>query len=536
MKKIKKNYFLFFFVNKEYKKMDSLSYSKSKSKSKSPSIIVKKKRCPNGTRKNKKTGNCEPKNKTINNHQVNKRCPNGTRRNKKTGNCEENKRKQKTKEKEKEKSKTKTNTKEKENARRKIQHFMLRTTNKRKSHFLKSVCSDAGVCIAFGQETQKIKDYFGGFHDFQYVTGIKKIGKLSTNGYVLEIQYSKQDYNAHSILKNSLTSGSDNLAYEFFVGKYINKQIKRFPCFLETYDLFTRIPPEKQITDLQNQLIRITNKSKNDIFKISCNISGYLSLLIQHISNAQTLRDKLHYPDFIINDLLFALYQIYMPLMCLQNEFTHYDLHSDNVLLYEPVVGKYIQYHYFVDGNKITFKSKYIAKIIDYGRCFFYDTDSNNSKYIHQEICKEKDCKPDCGSDVGYAWLTSNGLNPGDYFINSSEVNISHDLRLLYDITIMQKYIPSGSLTQFPILKELLYKVEYGIGIRGDQNKPHGTIPNPDSGIPDKINNVQDAYIMLEELVKHSTIQKQNKDVYQHMTKLGDLYVYVDKPIRFVPV
>jgi len=61
-------------------------------------------RCPNGSRRNKKTGNCDKKNgasparartpsppknnrgKTTGNKQ--KRCPNGTRRNKKTGNCE----------------------------------------------------------------------------------------------------------------------------------------------------------------------------------------------------------------------------------------------------------------------------------------------------------------------------------------------------------------------------------------------------------------------------------------------------------------
>jgi hypothetical protein len=39
-------------------------------------------RCKNGTRKNKKTGKCEPIKKSV------KRCPNGTRRNKKTKNCE----------------------------------------------------------------------------------------------------------------------------------------------------------------------------------------------------------------------------------------------------------------------------------------------------------------------------------------------------------------------------------------------------------------------------------------------------------------
>jgi hypothetical protein len=67
---------------------------------------VKRKRCPNGTLRNKKTGNCDPKKnkKAIkmkklgpppkpsvlikNNTVKRKRCPNGTLRNKKTGNCE----------------------------------------------------------------------------------------------------------------------------------------------------------------------------------------------------------------------------------------------------------------------------------------------------------------------------------------------------------------------------------------------------------------------------------------------------------------
>ncbi len=47
-----------------------------------PSPIVPYKRCPNGTRRNKTTGKCEPKIVPY------KRCPNGTRRNKTTGKCE----------------------------------------------------------------------------------------------------------------------------------------------------------------------------------------------------------------------------------------------------------------------------------------------------------------------------------------------------------------------------------------------------------------------------------------------------------------
>jgi len=43
----------------------------------------KRSRCPNGTRKNNKTGTCQNKSKIQR-----KRCPNGTHKNKKTGNCE----------------------------------------------------------------------------------------------------------------------------------------------------------------------------------------------------------------------------------------------------------------------------------------------------------------------------------------------------------------------------------------------------------------------------------------------------------------
>ena len=63
---------------------------------------VKRKRCPNGTQRNKKTGNCETKGKKtklqkpgpkptrvdLKKTVKRKRCPNGTQRNKKTGNCE----------------------------------------------------------------------------------------------------------------------------------------------------------------------------------------------------------------------------------------------------------------------------------------------------------------------------------------------------------------------------------------------------------------------------------------------------------------
>ena len=48
-------------------------------------------RCPNGTRRNKKTGKCDHAKRELKKYEKQKkstRCPNGTRRNKKTGKCE----------------------------------------------------------------------------------------------------------------------------------------------------------------------------------------------------------------------------------------------------------------------------------------------------------------------------------------------------------------------------------------------------------------------------------------------------------------
>ena len=52
----------------------------TKPNTENPTITDKPKRCPNGSRRNKTTGNCDKI--TL------KRCPNGTRRNQKTGKCE----------------------------------------------------------------------------------------------------------------------------------------------------------------------------------------------------------------------------------------------------------------------------------------------------------------------------------------------------------------------------------------------------------------------------------------------------------------
>ena len=124
-------------------------------------------------------------------------------------------------------------------AQQKIKTFMLTNRDKIKSQFLKSVCSDSGVCIAFGTESNNIKKFFDNFITFQYVVPpIMRIGNVSNNGFINQISYEREGYKAYTILKSSLNKVSDNLLYEYLVGQYINKMTVIFPCFLETYGIY----------------------------------------------------------------------------------------------------------------------------------------------------------------------------------------------------------------------------------------------------------------------------------------------------------
>ena len=237
-----------------------------------------------------------------------------------------------------------------------IKRFMMRhDANKRRARFLNTICSDAGVCIAFGKESDKIKKHFGGFMDAKYMKPpIKRIGRVSANGFVNEITYENQGYTANAILKSSANDSADNLLFEYVVGKFLNKKTYFCPCFVETYAwlLYKNEAAWDHTKHTQNNSANIfvdaldvqqPSVNPSDL-ATACTNSKHVALLIQHIKNAQTISGQMK-PAFCRNELLYALYQLYMPLSLLANFFTHYDLHQGNVLLYEPVSGSYIDYH-----------------------------------------------------------------------------------------------------------------------------------------------------------------------------------------------
>lgn len=405
-----------------------------------------------------------------------------------------------------------------------------------KSQNLQAICSDSSVCIAFGKQSDDIKQFFDNYSTFKYLNGpLKRIGKVSVNGFVFELNYSRLNYNSYAVLKCASPPDPDNLYYEYLVGLYVNKLNKRFPCFVETYDCYL----------FANTITYQHFKANNNIdpeqmknafyptpvdYRSSCVYPTEVAILVQHVKNANTLFDMCKNKDFAKDELICALYQVYSALSYNKDTFTHYDLHGENVLIYEPKKGGYITYNYhFPAGEIVSFDSRYIAKIIDYGRCYFNDKEAKiDSLKIHKKVCNTPKCDPTCGIRKGYYWLRENPPNPASQ-IASAKNNISHDLRLINTI----KGVAHMSLT-LNLFTKLVY------------NHAHGTSELKASGLPSKVHNVEDAFNVINNIVKNQMsihVKKYSTLGYATtghtripMKKMGDLHVYIDgtdRPMKY---
>lgn len=423
------------------------------------------------------------------------------------------------------------------------------------------ICSDSGTCMAFGVETDKIKHWFNNFIDFKYASPtLKRIGEVSANGFVTQIEYKRDNYYSHAILKSSLKAHSDNLYYEYLVGKlFINKLTKIFPCFLETYGSYIYNDEnswegikniKKGTSSKKYDLTKIMHFNKNidaTTLNLSCEYSQDFSILIENIKDAKSLHSYLSNTSFLTQELGTILYQIYMPLSYLSNSFTHYDLHDENVLIYKPFgekSNKYITFHYHLSKNKIiTFKSKYMVKIIDYGRSFFHKDKYMNSYELYQSLCEEPNCNKEdtgeCGNDVGFGFLDNPTGTPDNHFITPIQKNISHDLRLLKMVyknlkknreTIALKLKEKSHLELDPfkelytIIENVVYDYEYGT--------PEITV----SGLNTKIHNIQDGYKTIEGVIHSQNSKNLNDTVYNDDSlNGGDLHIYTNKQMKYIP-
>lgn len=458
-----------------------------------------------------------------------------------------------------------------------IQKFMTNTTFKRRAEFLKAHCTDSGACYAFGIMRKKIFDFFEGFTGFEFVVPpIRAIGNPSSNGFVKSIRYERKGYTANAVLKSSTKASADNLAYEFAVGCYLNKMGNQYPCFVQTYGIYyyrdealwehardtRKINSNilKNSLKLYRKLSTYTGDIDDVINEGVCEGSKYCAILIQHMANVSSIGDVFKHGSqfdinhFILTDLLHILYQVYMPLAMMTDTFTHYDLHHNNVMLYEPVPNTYIQYHYYVDGVIVSFKSNYLVKTIDYGRAFYKDPDNakNTSTTVMKEVCKIPDCNEGqeiCGDRSGFRYLTNDSI-PETHYMSSSVKNPSSDLRLIHILATShnvggtmfdtqayeQHGFDSDAISDiFEPVMDLMENTNYAIGIDPADGTAFGTRPIPHQGYPSRINNVRDAEKFIRNaILTNKPMRDYNEVMYENMTKLGDLHVYSDgRTMRF---
>ena len=433
--------------------------------------------------------------------------------------------------------------------------------DKIKEHKMKFICSDAGVCLAFGKYSDIIKEYFDNFTSFKYVdidTPIKLISSDSTNGLIYEIKYKHDEYISYAILKSTkdIKNYPDNLMYEYNVGLFVNCLNKIYPCFIETYGLYTLKDTYKRIYhDLDLSLSDSDFNLNTDLeqinsidYNIGCENYQYLSILIQHLKDVKSL-PEIYNDDFINNELIQTLFQIYIPLYIVRDYFTHYDLHNGNVLIYEPKENHYIEFHYHFkkydeilklggDDVIISFKSRYMSKIIDYGRSYFNysktffskfkEADDSNSLKVNEQICNADKCNcintkntKCCGRDHGLNFLNleKNTTN----YVTSRKKNISHDLLLINNF---KKHKIWERNSKFDWVKSLVY------------DKDTGTSELPMSNIYNWILNIKDLAKILISMLNNIEFKEENDKLYLTKTKLGDLHIYVNelKPMEYIPV
>ncbi len=477
--------------------------------------------------------------------------------------------------------------------------FRGRLNIKIRPHFLSKVCPDSSECIMIGKNKDITYKFFDGFKNLKYLHEYEVINS-GDNGSIFKIDFMKNGYHSYGAIKiaspiNSsvvdpingpikinrdfykdetlssfyLTS-PDNMIYEYLVGLYLNQYIQYLPNFLETYQLlqFNDFDTYKnillQIHDKQNtKPVSIMELKKhliplkyenvlNDLDELKYMIdrgceshtfgidtlrkSYTYTLMTQYVKNPITLRSLLSNHDFNNYHLIYILFQIYFTLSKLNEKFVHYDLHDRNVLLYEPYPDGYIEYFYHVDNQIIQFKSKYIVKIIDYGRSYMGIHTKQIKEHILTSSLKCYDYHADQNGyyDVeqsGYYVAQQSGYNIFDifdeFFIDYNQPNVSHDLRLMSFLKLYYTFDDNKG----KIILDILSKVQYNVGIPG-LPQYFGTEPNPNPGYPTVINNVTDAFESLKDGIIQSLTDGQND--MGPLTKRAEMHVYgLDRPYEF---
>lgn len=430
----------------------------------------------------------------------------------------------------------------------KVKKFVSSLTEK--IPYIKSICGDVGICLSLNQSYEAIMAMFNNFQNFDLLENSPKLLSAGANGIVRLLKYKReegtQSFYSYGVFKSPVATKKypDNLLYEYEVGtRCVNYLCRYLPIFTQTYGAYVnnytgndrlyiegflqKNDPINKAVFQDQRFMRITPTLSNynhDFcykFRELClvgqfydkftTIEGYIT----YMSNAYTIGQNAP------NDIPFILFQLYYSLYQCRSQFTHYDLHNNNVGLVPLPNGKHIEYEYVyvpIGGGApriCKFKSRYIVKVIDYGRSFF-NYNGVSSKQIINDVLISGDCAINDWEQLPQIGIYISSITYIDPLVN----NQSHDLRLL---NILKLPNFQSLFIEFPKLRSLVLKVPYE-NYYGTMQRLDGYNRNPNA----PIYNITDACFKLTDYIVSNTdkVMDKNNAAYANSTSMGTLRVY----------
>ncbi len=385
---------------------------------------------------------------------------------------------------------------------------------------------------------------------------------IGGNGTVNEVIFSKLTGRTKNkinlIMKTPLNPEADNNYYEYVAGLCINNFKKYFPNFAYTFgygkitDTLKTELEKEPYEDINQTLFkdnyRINNVNQYDALKYSninegCELNGSTSILIEKIPNSKELWDYITDPIFtnptdVSYNLFCVLFQVYVTLQALSDKFTHYDLHTGNVLISEqekPIIITYKQ----KSGGDIKLCTKYIPVIIDYGRCYIscleYDTLINSTNYLNT-ACNTEKCKRidtnynDCELIKGlYIKKFDKDIydTKNNWFHNVTphKINNSHDLLLIHKL--MERF--RAAHVDFKGFYNYYFNnIKCPEWFDSSDELKHGVIEQKFGFMDDKLKNISDCVDVLN--IYYTTEHFETKILDESLC-LGKMTIYEDMSV-----
>ena len=286
------------------------------------------------------------------------------------------------------------------------------------SRKLNKLCPNLYDCVSFGLEIERTRRFFD-FKSFKHVKmPTLKLSQSSSNGIIIIMDYEKGGLKSTAIMKCAVNNYADNLLLEYAIGLHINGMCEYLPFFVTTYGMYELNRTNNDAVELYKMMKREAGKMQlhvrpSQMFKgISydgtskfCPNNEYFCILVEYINKPMFVEDIAVRPSFFLSELLSIMAQVYIPLSILGDRFAHNDLHDGNVLIYELPEYSYYEYVFYKNENgqriEHRFKTRYLVKIIDYGRCFFKYERDGVTYSLERIIDDIKATQPKCMKNHG---------------------------------------------------------------------------------------------------------------------------------------